>query len=73
MAHWMRRYEEESIAIEAAKRYSRSAKGVEYSVLESPHQESPSAGRFVVETDGPMIRSWERLIGVFVNGRKIRS
>lgn len=68
---WMRRYETEAQAVDAARRYSAADQKREYTVLESPHQESPAAGRWVVDTDGGFLRAWERRVCSFVAGKTV--
>jgi len=65
---WMRRYENESDAIEAARRYSGTDRAQTYYVIESPHRDNPEAGRWVVDTDG-MVMNYERLVATYENGK----
>lgn len=66
---WMRRYNDEATAVEAARRYSAADGRRAYYVIESPHPTEPEAGRYVVDTDG-FVTNRDRLVSVYVAGKQ---
>ena len=70
----LNRFLHERDAIAAAMVWSdiKDMRGGVFTVVHSPSNYQEDAPYFVVRGDGGMIRTWERMVGRYLNGRKLK-